>query len=105
MRWLNHYTCERCGHDWEDEWSCQCDDDCPACGARHMSPHTCDELDGDHPRLKQLTRTVRGFEPTSRMKRWRITSMVLLGDTAEIVDAEGQITIPSGVALWLAERI
>lgn len=40
MAWFeNHYTCARCGEDWTDEWSCMCDDDCPRCGARHMSPH------------------------------------------------------------------
>ena len=35
----NFYQCARCGHEWEDVWECQCDDDCPACGARHMSPY------------------------------------------------------------------
>jgi hypothetical protein len=27
-----------------DEWSCMCDDDCPHCGARHMSPVDSDDL-------------------------------------------------------------
>jgi predicted nucleic acid-binding Zn-ribbon protein len=40
MAWFaNHYTCARCSETWTDEWSCMCDDDCPHCGARHMSPH------------------------------------------------------------------
>ena len=34
----NFYECDDCGHEWEDIWSCQCDDDCPECGARHMTP-------------------------------------------------------------------
>jgi predicted nucleic acid-binding Zn-ribbon protein len=34
----NFYRCDRCGHEWTDVWSATCDDDCPACGARHMSP-------------------------------------------------------------------
>lgn len=29
--WQNHYLCE-CGATWDDEWSCQCDDECPSCG-------------------------------------------------------------------------
>jgi hypothetical protein len=29
---------------WQDEWSCMCDDDCPDCGARHMSPYEADDL-------------------------------------------------------------
>jgi hypothetical protein len=27
-----------------DEWSCMCDDDCPYCGARHMSPVESEDL-------------------------------------------------------------
>jgi DNA-directed RNA polymerase subunit RPC12/RpoP len=34
----NFYRCDRCGHEWTDDWSATCDDDCPQCGARHMSP-------------------------------------------------------------------
>ncbi len=45
MAWyLNHYECARCGRHWQDEWSCMCDDDCPHCGARHMSPVDSDDL-------------------------------------------------------------
>ena len=39
MAWYrNHYHCGDCGTDWEDEWSCCCDDECPECGSRHWSP-------------------------------------------------------------------
>lgn len=34
----NHYRCARCNRPWTDEWSTTYDDDCPHCGARHMSP-------------------------------------------------------------------
>jgi predicted nucleic acid-binding Zn-ribbon protein len=45
MAWhRNHYACERCEHEWSDEWSSMCDDDCPNCGARHMSPYESDDL-------------------------------------------------------------
>jgi DNA-directed RNA polymerase subunit RPC12/RpoP len=45
MAWFrNHYLCERCDSTWEDEWSCTSDDDCPHCGARHMSPFKSDDL-------------------------------------------------------------
>jgi DNA-directed RNA polymerase subunit RPC12/RpoP len=43
----NFYRCERCGREWIDEWSCACDDDCPHCGARHMSPYKSDDVEGD----------------------------------------------------------
>ena len=39
MAWfLNFYKCERCKRRWTDEWSCMCDNTCPSCGARDMSP-------------------------------------------------------------------
>ena len=45
MAWYrNYYRCDRCGSEWPDEWSCMCDDDCPHCGARHMSPYKSDDL-------------------------------------------------------------
>jgi hypothetical protein len=45
MAWFrNYYKCDRCRSKWSDEWSCMCDDDCPHCGARHMSPYESDDL-------------------------------------------------------------
>ena len=45
MAWfLNHYECDECGRRWDDEWSCTCDDECPHCGARNMSPFDSDDL-------------------------------------------------------------
>jgi hypothetical protein len=39
MAWfLNHYECARCDGTWTDQWSCMCDDECPHCGARDMTP-------------------------------------------------------------------
>ena len=43
---INHYTCPRCSHQWQDRWSAMCDDDCPSCGLRHITPthsEDCDE--------------------------------------------------------------
>ena len=45
MAWfLNFYRCARCKRVWLDQWSCTCDDDCPHCGARHMSPFDSENL-------------------------------------------------------------
>jgi hypothetical protein len=45
MAWfLNLYKCEGCKRRWADEWSCMCDDTCPHCGARDMTPHESEEL-------------------------------------------------------------
>lgn len=36
-RWLDvHYECQTCGV-WSCEWSCECDDDCPSCGATYTA--------------------------------------------------------------------
>lgn len=41
----NYYICPDCGYEWEDEWDCDCDDDCPACGCRHVSPYRSEDID------------------------------------------------------------
>ena len=43
----NYYRCASCGKTWTDEWAATCDDDCPHCGARHMSPYKSEEVEGD----------------------------------------------------------
>ena len=49
MAWfLNLYKCDRCRHRWTDEWSCMCDDECPHCGARDMTPYKSEALDRTH---------------------------------------------------------
>lgn len=45
IKWRNFYRCPRCGHDWQDSWDSQCDDDCPECGCRHVSPYESEEVD------------------------------------------------------------
>jgi predicted nucleic acid-binding Zn-ribbon protein len=45
MAWfLNFYRCDRCRRRWTDEWSCMCDDECPHCGARDMTPFKSEDL-------------------------------------------------------------
>jgi hypothetical protein len=45
MAWFrNYYRCARCDREWTDEWSCMCEDDCPYCEERHMSPRASDDL-------------------------------------------------------------
>ena len=38
MMFINHYHCPSCGTDWHDRHTSQVNDDCPSCGARHISP-------------------------------------------------------------------
>ena len=28
-RFVNHYRCPKCGEEWQGEWSCACNDQCP----------------------------------------------------------------------------
>jgi len=37
-QFINRYECPKCHHKWTDVWSAMCDDDCPSCGHRHISP-------------------------------------------------------------------
>jgi len=47
-RFANLYACPKCGESWEDEWSCGCDDTCPACGERDISPVESQLLEAVH---------------------------------------------------------
>ena len=45
MAWfLNFYRCESCRRRWTDEWSCMCDNECPHCGARDITPIRSEDL-------------------------------------------------------------
>lgn len=45
MAWFrSHYKCYRCNEEWDDEWSSIVDDECGACGARHISAAETDDL-------------------------------------------------------------
>jgi DNA-directed RNA polymerase subunit RPC12/RpoP len=58
MAWfLNYYECDDCHRKWTDAWTATCDDDCPHCGARHMSPYKSTDIQA--PKSKKGS-TVRG---------------------------------------------
>lgn len=45
MAWFqNCYRCPSCSETWTDEWSCSCDDTCPSCGLKAVSPHKAVDL-------------------------------------------------------------
>ena len=48
MLFRNFYRCAECGCEWTDRWSAQCDDDCPWCDARHMSPYKSEDTEEKH---------------------------------------------------------
>lgn len=43
-RFRNHYRCPTCDCTWSDDWDATCDDDCPNCGARHISPEESEDI-------------------------------------------------------------
>jgi len=44
-KYQNFYHCPRCDYAWVDEWDCTCDDDCPECGNRHITPYQAIDLE------------------------------------------------------------
>ena len=48
MLFRNFYRCTSCDDLWTDVWSATCDDDCPHCGARHMSPYKSEDVEEVH---------------------------------------------------------
>ncbi len=53
MQFINHYHCPRCEEDWTDIWDAMCDDDCPHCGYRHISPFNSEDLPAAKPQIDQ----------------------------------------------------
>jgi hypothetical protein len=45
MNFRNHYKCDRCGTEWSGVWPAIVEDDCPACGARHIPPYKTEDAD------------------------------------------------------------
>jgi hypothetical protein len=39
FKFRNFYQCPRCDYKWEDMWDSTCDDECPECGNRDISPY------------------------------------------------------------------
>ena len=44
VEFVNYYRCPKCDNAWEDVWTSTCDDDCPACHTRHISPYKSEEV-------------------------------------------------------------
>lgn len=45
---VNHYRCPVDGTEWDDEWTCTCNDHCPTCNAE-IEPYASDDLSPDAP--------------------------------------------------------
>jgi len=67
MPWfINYYRCPQCGATWCDEWSAMCDDDCPECGTRHISPYKSDDAQPEPIEiLRDLAETFRRINGTA----------------------------------------
>lgn len=35
----NYYKCPHCNYEWGDVWDSGCEDDCPECETRHITPY------------------------------------------------------------------
>jgi len=42
----NHYTCPKCATEWQDDWNCACNDECPSCGLSDIEPHESQDIEG-----------------------------------------------------------
>jgi hypothetical protein len=52
-RWYRkHHKCV-CGEEWEDEWSCLCDDECPRCG-KDIEPDAWEEVEMSPEEIRRL---------------------------------------------------
>ena len=77
MAWFcNYYRCARCNREWTDEWSATCDDDCPHCGARHMSPYRSEDIEAPTRPSTDIARLNDLFRKSFRGGRVMMTSSV-----------------------------
>lgn len=45
-RLLNiEYRCPKCRHEWQEQWSCACDSECPECGTKNIAALSWEEAD------------------------------------------------------------
>jgi rubrerythrin len=40
----NFYKCPKCGYEWSDTWDSKCNDFCPACQERDITPYQSDDI-------------------------------------------------------------
>ena len=122
MAWfLNFYRCDRCRKIWTDEWSCMCDDDCPHCGARHMSPFDSEDLtelieqDGnefvairspDRPSTIPTIASLAAFRRRGRPRiSWlRLTKLIVIPGWSEGPDLRCAIFGTSGILRFRVHR-
>lgn len=62
-RFTNRYR--HCGVEWADDWSCQCNDECPVCGAE-IEPYESEDL----PRGFQVTFYAAGDDEMNEMREF-----------------------------------
>lgn len=41
--YLIKYKCPKCSAEWEEEWDCACDSECPECGLENIEALDCEE--------------------------------------------------------------
>jgi len=62
MSWYRiEYRCPKCGHEWEEEYSCACDSECGECGQGDIQALEWERIDDtddtdDNGREKQVSR-------------------------------------------------
>jgi DNA-directed RNA polymerase subunit RPC12/RpoP len=87
MAWFrNLYLCSECGGSWQDDWSATCDDDCPHCGARHMSPYDSDDLTWliEGPDDEGVYTVMRSPDDAEDSPNYRCVKNQLHGESAEV---------------------
>lgn len=92
MAWYrNHYHCGECGTDWEDEWSCCCDDECPSCGSRNWSPVDSDDLTEIVEPISGTFALLRSPERAEHSPDYEIVALFSSQEVAERYAANGEL--------------
>jgi len=93
MAWYrNHYHCGDCSTDWEDEWSCCCDDECPNCGSGDWSPVQSEDLTEIICESDQGYDVFRSADTADHKPRYRFIASFQSADLAARFVRDGEIT-------------
>jgi rubrerythrin len=83
-----YYTCPRCLKDWQADYEAEygeCDDDCPACGLRHISPVTKSRVSKEI-KKKNKARLLRPLRKVIKKAISRDILHKICEDTADVVE-------------------
>jgi len=98
--WMKSHSCDDCDEEWDDDWSCECDDECPKCGAG-IAPHESQWLP-DCPEDGPIYDLWFDLPEAGSPEADKAANDALMADHAAHVDRRDTATILAALRAWQA---